>query len=153
MNSESAFSQEEMKLANAAMQACALRFKGYDWEAHCKSSGQEKYDIGDMAGRFIATLEMSSVPEDNFAVFFWMQRTVRHWDTHFLRNFNSFDVAAASLFLELWNQEPPETWMFKDFCDKWARMRAQDGEHIAAIVRGWLVWNRDSGRGDCEKLA
>lgn len=117
------------------LQAFALRFDGY---AYAASRGHDGL-LAEWAGRFVATLQLADVEEENHATFFALQRFLGKWGGETLAEESREHLAYRFLFLHLYRAEiPPE------FVPEWSvgGMRDLDLgrlELIAARVREQMI--------------
>jgi len=131
-------SDDELMRAGDVMQVCALRFNGYGWAESVGGKGDPKI-LSRLTDKFVDTLTLFPGTEKNFAVFFFMQRTFRHWGLGFLSYpDNELNRAAVFLFTELKEKQPPDNWSDPEMCRKWSGLPAAEREKAASAARRWL---------------
>ena len=131
---------DEKPLAEYSMQVCALRFSCYEWAKQQVGQEGASHHLAGLRDRIAQTFQFFQNAEENFAVFAFMQRNAHHWGDGFLDHPNvNWCRAAAFLFLELRNQEPPAEFAIVKSCEKWNSLRDKYGEQAAATIRRWLL--------------
>jgi hypothetical protein len=92
-----------------AIDYCALRMDGYRYmeRVHPELCRESSHDFAPLVGPVVETLPLHPDLNDNFAVFFWLQRCFR-WSREHLTKYCRDHIAYDHLFLALYQHEVPE---------------------------------------------
>ena len=118
------------------MGMCALRMDGYRYlkEVHPELCRESFPDFAPLERPVVETLTLHPDLNDNFAVFFWMQRCFR-WSGEHLTKYSREHLVYDHLFLALYRHEVPEAFASVECNLEWQREYQPRAEEVAAHVR------------------
>jgi hypothetical protein len=119
-----------------AIATCALRIDGYRYmeTVYPELCRGELPDFHALTAPVVETLTLHPDLNDNFAVFFWLNRTF-HWGDAHLTKYSQEHIAYDHLFLALYRYEVPEEFACAEWNVPWQREFLPCAEMVAAYVR------------------
>ncbi len=120
-----------------AQTICALRFQGYEYKKSrgVSSGGEPVKGFAELIAPVVNELTLHSSRNDNFAVFFGLQRYLHKWGGESLTKYSEEHIAYDFLFLHLYSHEPSEPFRNDEYCRQWQDDFLPEVESIAALVR------------------
>lgn len=119
-----------------AIDYCALRMDGYRYmeRVHPQLCRESSHDFAPLVNPVLETLTLHPDLNDNFAVFFWLQRCFR-WSGEHLTKYCRDHIAYDHLFLALYRLEVPEEFANMQYNSDWQQKYQPGIEQVAAYVR------------------
>jgi hypothetical protein len=134
-----------------AIGACALRMDGYRYmeRVHPELCQASFPDFAPLVGPVVETLTFHPDLNDNFAVFFWLQRSFRMGGEH-LTKYCPDHIAYDHLFLALYRHEIAEEFASIEYNRVWQLEYLPRAEMVAAYVRNSFcrIGNGPASSGD-----
>jgi len=120
---------------------CALRFAGYEYEELIlsKISDGSANNMPALNRPVIDSLTLYDDNLKNFTVFFALQRFLFKWGGERLTKYSQEHIAFDFLFLHLYKQAIPQTFVHQGYADQWQEFSPERIEAAAAFVRKSFV--------------
>lgn len=120
---------------------CALRFAGYEYEERVlsKIGDGSANNMPDLNRPVIDSLALYGDNLKNFTVFFALQRFLFKWGGERLTKYSPERIAFDFLFLHLYQQAIPQTFIHQGYADQWHAFTPERIESAAAFVRKSFV--------------
>lgn len=135
-------SNEPMKNDRAAeiMRCCALQFDGYEYfkRVHGATDNNVIGLLEKSAKTLLKTFQLFPDEEENWCVFFFLQRKLDKDMPGFLATRTKEQKLAALLFLHLYARNQPHKFFNVEFAVKWKRITTEEREDCAGHVHCWL---------------
>jgi hypothetical protein len=134
--------QEDITFAIAT---CALRMDGYRYmeTVYPELCREGSPNFSSVATPVVDTLTLHPDLNDNFAVFFWLNRSF-NWGGEHLTKYSRDQIAYDHLFLSLYRHEVAEEFVCEEWNQKWRLEFLPRAEMVASYVRNSF---RRKGRG------